>query len=186
MIKTLIIASIAIIIVLFLQQHLISVEKEFADQLINDIDQQSYSHQFKTFSLTNTDANGEIQSVIHSPTTRMVSAKQITLMEDPEFIMQRNQEPPVVITAENAEVFHSTNKTSLTDNVKVVMSNKNQNNIVMTTQQLTIDNKTQQASTDLPATIVHGKGNMQGTGVEFDPNSKQIKFLSEVRGIYEN
>ena len=66
------------------------------------------------------------------------------------------------------------------------MPDKHDNNIVMTTEQLTLDNATQSANTDLPATIVHSKGNMSGIGLEFNPRTKQIKFLNKVRGIYEH
>lgn len=186
MIKLLIILSAIVLLVLLIRQHLLSVEMEYTNQLSNHSEQQSYAHQFDTFSLTNTDVNGEIQSIIHSPSTSMLTAEQVTLMDTPKFIMQREQASPIIITAKHAKIFHNDNLTSLKDDVKVVMSDKSKNNIIMTTEQLTINNITQHATTDSPATLVHAKGNMKGVGVEFNPNDQQIKFLSKVRGIYEH
>jgi len=186
MIKSILILTSMGLFVWAIHQHLNSVELEYTSLLLNNSEQQDFSHQFNTFTLTNTNSSGEIQSIIHSPTTRMLNAEQITLMDNPKFIMHRKNETPIVITAKQAKVLHAYNQTSLQDNVKVVMNEENQNDIVMTTEQLTIDNKTQQAKTDLPATLTHAKGNMHGTGVEFNPNNKQIKFLSKVRGIYEH
>lgn len=186
MIKLIIIILALTTTLAMLYQHMKAVEFEYTNQLIDNSEQQHFSHQFKKFSLTNTNSEGIAQSIISAPTTRMITTQHITLMDDPEIIMQREQEPPIIITAKQAEIFHAQNQTSLHNDVKVVMTNKNNNNIVMTTQQLTVNNHTQHAKTDLPATIVHSKGNMHGTGVEFNPHTKQIKFLSEVRGIYEH
>ncbi len=181
----LILAGISLTIVA-LYYHLKTVESEYTQQLINSPEQQHYSHQFKNFSLTNTNAKGETQSIIHSPSTRMQTAQQITFMDDPELIMQRELESPIVITAKQAQVFHTRNETLLNDNVEVVMSNSNNSNAVLKTEQLAINNQTQHAYTELPAMVIHNKGTMHGTGVEFDPHTKQINFLSEVRGIYEH
>ena len=173
------------LVLMFTSRYLVAVEKEYTSQLLNTPEQIHYSHQFKNFSMTNTSASGKAQSVIRSPVTHMLTEQQQTLMDHPEMIMYRDNEPPIIITAKLAQVFHADNQTSLQDNVKVTMPNKNNDNIVMTTEQLTLDNLTQTAKTHLPATIIHGKGNMQGVGVEFNPHTKQIKFLTQVRGIYE-
>jgi LPS export ABC transporter protein LptC len=166
-------------------RYLFSVEKEYTSQLINEPEQLYYSHQFKGFSLTNTNIEGTAQSVIHSPSTRVMTQENKTFMDDPKLIMYREEEAPIVITANHAVVLHADNQTLLKRNVKVTMPNNSNNNIVMTTEQLTLNNHDQTAKTDLPATIIHGKGNMHGTGLEFNPNTKQIKFLNKVRGIYE-
>lgn len=184
MIKPLLILLLLSLTIMIVGRYLLSVEKEYTKQLLSNPQQLYYAHQFKNFSLTNTSPNGEIQSTIYSPSTRMLTEEQKSLMDDPKILMYREQEPPIEITSNHAQIFHNENLTSLEDNVKVTMPDKNNNVIVMTTEQLTLDNSTQTAKTDLPATIIHGKGNMQGTGLEFNPHTKQIKFLNKVRGIY--
>lgn len=186
MIKTLLISLSFVAIIVATGRYLLTIESEYSSQLQNTSEQQHYTHQFKNFALTQTNDIGEAQSVIFSPSTRSLLSEQKTLMDTPRVTMHRNQEPPMIITADYAEVFHQKNITLLNDNVNLSMPDKNNNNIVMTTEQLTLDNSTQSAKTDLPATIVHGKGNMSGIGLEFNPHTKQIKFLNKVRGIYEH
>ena len=187
MIKSLLILLLIVITTYLLSRHLLMVEKEYTAQLLNNPEQLHYAHQFKNFTLTNTDSQGNAQSIIHSPTTNTLSAQQKTLMQEPKIIMQGEQEAaPIIITAKQAEIFHLENQTLLRDDVKVTLHNDaNNKNIVMTTEQLTLNNSTQTATTELPAKIVHSRGTMQGTGVEFNPHTKQIKFLNNVRGIYE-
>lgn len=186
MMKTLLISISFAAIIAATGRYLLAIESEYSSQLQNTSEQQHYTHQFKNFALTQTNDLGEAQSVIHSPSTRSLVAEQKTLMDSPKVTMYRDQEPPMIITADTAEVLHQKNITLLNSNVELSMPGKHNNNIVMTTEQLTLDNATQSAKTDLPSTIVHSKGNMSGTGLEFNPHTKQIKFLNKVRGIYEH
>lgn len=186
MIKTLIITLTFVAFIAATGRYLLTVEKDYSSQLQHSSEQLHYSHQFKNFSLTHTNELGIAKSIVYSPSTRSLDSDQKTLMDSPKVTMYREQQPPMVITADSAEVFHQKNITVLSENVNVSMPDKRNNNVVMTTEQLTLDNITQSASTDLPATIVHGKGNMSGTGLEFDPHTQQIKFLNKVRGIYEH
>lgn len=185
MIKSILIFSTIIVTMTLMSRYLLSVEQEYTKLLQYHPEQLQYTHQFKGFSLTNTNMQGKAQSVIHSPKTRVFNEQQKTIMDNPKMIMHREQEPPIVITAKYAEVLHIQNLTTLHDNVKVAMTNNNNKKVIMATEQLTLDNLTQTASTDLPATIVHDKGHMQGTGVEFNPKAKRIKLLNNVRGVYE-
>ena len=185
MIKTLLIILSCVAIIAAAGRYLQVIESDYSSQLQNTPEQQHYSHQFKNFALTNTDALGNAQSTIYSPATQLLAAEQKTLMDSPKMTMYRDQQPPIVITANSAEVFHQLNITILSDNVHASMPDQNNRNIVMTTEQLTLDNVSQSARTDLPASIVHGKGHMHGVGLEFNPHTQQIKFLNKVRGTYE-
>ncbi len=185
MIKTLLITLSFVAIIAATGRYLLAIESNYSSQLQNTLEQQHYTHQFKNFALTHTNELGEAQSVIYSPSTRSLIAEQKTLMDSPKVTMYRDQEPPMVITADTAEVFHQQNITVLNNNVHLSMPDKYNKDIVMMTEQLTLDNVTQSAKTNLPATIIHGRGNMSGTGLEFNPHTKQIKFLNKVRGIYE-
>lgn len=186
MIKMLLISLSFVAIIAATGRYLLAIESDYSSQLLNSSEQQYYTHQFKNFALTHTNDLGEAKSVIQSPSTRSLVADQKTLMDSPKVTMYRDQEPPMIITADSAEVFHQQNITVLNNNVNLSMPDKRDNNIVMMTEQLTLDNVTQSAKTDLPATIIHGKGNMRGTGLEFNPHTQQIKFLNKVRGIYEH
>ncbi|MDW3096220.1 MAG: LPS export ABC transporter periplasmic protein LptC [Gammaproteobacteria bacterium] len=162
-----------------------TVETNYSSQLQNSPEQQHYTHKFKGFALTNTNDSGNAQSIIQAPSTQLLVGEQKTLMDSPTITMYRDQQAPIVITAVSAEILHQQNMTILIDDVKVSMPDQRNNNIVLTTEQLSLDNVTQSAKTTLPATIIHGKGNMHGTGFEFNPHTQTMKFLKDVRGIYE-
>jgi LPS export ABC transporter protein LptC len=185
MIRTLLITLSCVAIVAAAGRYLQLIESDYSNQLQNTPEQQYYTHQFKNFSLTNTNALGDAQSVIYSPATQLLVAEQKTLMDSPKITMYRDQQAPIIMTADFAEVLHEQNVTILNKNVHVSMPNLQNKSIVMTTEQLTLNNASQSAKTDLPANIVHGKGSMQGVGLEFNPHTQQIKFLNKVRGIYE-
>jgi len=185
MIKSILITLLFAAVIAATSRYLLTIEANYTKQLVNEPTQQHYSHQFKNFSLTNTNAEGVAQSVIHSPQTRLFVEQHKTLMDSPKMVMYRQQEPPITITADNAEVLHLQNVTVLQDNVNVSMPNQHKQIIHMETEQLTLDNISQNAKTHLAATITHNNGIMRGTGLEFNPNTKQIKFLTNVRGTYE-
>jgi len=185
MIKTLLISLSFVAIIAAAGHYLQAIESEYSSQLQHSPEQQHYTHQFEDFSLTNTNNLGEAQSVIYSPATQFLVADQKTLMDSPKITMYRDQQAPIVMTANSAEVFHQQDVTILKNNVHVSMPDQNRKSIVMTTEELTLDNVSQSAKTDLPASIVHGKGTMHGVGLEFDPHTQQIKFLNKVRGTYE-
>ncbi len=109
----------------------------------------------------------------------------MTIMNQPNMVMHRNNEAPIIITANTADVLHNKNITVLQENVIVNMPDKSNNPVTLSTEELIVDNLTQTANTDKPARILHGKGKMHGTGLEFNPHNKNIKFLSKVRGTYE-
>ena len=169
----------------FLYHHLKNVETDYTSQLQTDGTQQNFAHVYKNFSLTNTGVKGDIQSQILSPHTNYSASEHKTIISQPEMMMHRNDAAPIAITAESADVFHNNHITVLQDNVIVTMTEKSSNTVTLTTEELTIDNISQIAHSDMPAKISHGNGKMHGTGLEFNPHNKQIKFLSNVRGSYE-
>lgn len=185
MIKLLLITLSLASIIALAASYLMTVESNYSNLLQNSPEQQHYTHKFKDFALTNTNKSGNAQSIVHSPSTELLVAEQKTLMDSPEITMYRDQQAPIVITANSAEVLHLQNMTILSDDVKISMPDQRSSGIVVTTEQLSLDNSTQSAKTTFPATIIHGKGNMHGTGLEFNPHTQQIKFLNDVRGIYE-
>ncbi len=182
----LILYSIAVIAsVTFLFNHLKKVEQDYTGQLQSDGTQQHFSHVYKNFTLSNTNEDGDVQSEISSPLTNYSVSDHMTIMNQPNMVMHRNNEAPIIITANTADVLHNKNITVLQENVIVNMPDKSNNPVTLSTEELIVDNLTQTANTDKPARILHGKGKMHGTGLEFNPHNKNIKFLSKVRGTYE-
>ncbi len=185
MIRTLLITLSCVAIMAVVGRYLLVIESDYSSQLQSTPEQQHYTHQFKNFSLITTNDLGDKQSVIYSPATQLLVAEQKTLMDSPKITLYRDQQAPIIMTANSAEVLHQENVTILSEDVRVSMPNQSNKNIIMTTQQLTLDNTSQSARTNLPASIVHGKGNMHGVGLEFNPHTQQIKFLNKVHGTYE-
>ena len=182
--KNLILISFASAILITLAtRYLLNVDSVYTALLSDDEEQHQFTHEFEKFTLTNTDTNGNVESVIFSPQTYLDTTSQITTMETPEIEMAGNPASPIKITADSAEIFHHDNITLLKDNVKVNVANEQ--NIRMSTDQLTLNHEQQLASTDLPATVLYSKGRMQGTGLEFKFDATQIKFLEDVHGTYE-
>ncbi len=183
--KSIILLITVFVVIGFTYRYLLNIETDYMSQLQSNGEKQYFSHIYKNFSLTNTDVQGKVKSEIFSPQTNYAVADKKTIMHTPKMIMHRGKDKPISITADSADVFHETNTTVLQKNVVVTMPDQRNKNIELTTEELTIDNKLQTASTDKRATIEHGKGKMHGTGLEFNPNTQRIKFLNKVSGSYE-
>ena len=181
--KLVLISFAAAIVMLLTARYLLKIDAEFTALLSDDEEHHEFAHEFENFTLINTDKNGNVESIIYSPQTYLDTIQQITTMEAPEIEMASDQSAPAKITADIGEVFHQSNITLLQDNVKVSIANEQ--NIRMSTDELTLDHNQQLASTDLPATVLYSKGQMQSTGLEFQFDGTKIKFLNNVRGIYE-
>ena len=165
--------------------YLRQIESEYSKRIMTHSDQQYYSHQYTNFSLTNTNTTGKPESNIHSPHASYLVAEQKTFMHDPKILLFRENNSPISITAQQAEILHEDNITSLNKNVIVSINKNNKQNVRMTTDQLYLDHSKQIGKTDHEATIMHGKGIMRGVGLEFNPHTQQINFLNKVRGTYE-
>jgi len=185
MIKPILITSATCLIIAGLSHYLVSVEKKYSQQVMDRPGQLNYEHMFKGFSLTNTDVNGSAHSVIRSPSTRVLVEQHKTYMDMPEITLSQDHQTPIVITARSAQMHHKDNTTTLTGNVRVTLPNDQDESVVMMTEKLELNNITLTAQTDLAATIIHERGHMQGTGIEFNPYLRQFQFLNNVRGIYE-
>lgn len=185
MIRLLLSAIVFLGLISLASSHLSSVETEFSRQLLTSTEQQHFLHEFKNFSLSNTDPSGKVSSVIQSPHTEFIPAQQETLMATPEMTMQNDQGSPTTLTANSATVIHEKNITVLEKNVIVHLSKNNQKDIKVNTEKLILNNTTQTATTDLPASIFHGNGEMHGTGLKYNPKTQQITFLNNVRGYYK-
>ncbi|MEM7304280.1 MAG: LPS export ABC transporter periplasmic protein LptC [Pseudomonadota bacterium] len=183
MIKFSLILIAVIILSTLTARYLLNVEKVYMALVSDDQQQLEFTHEFEQFTLTNTDTNGVIESVIYSPQTFLDTTDQITTMDNPQIELADNEGSPVTITALQAQVFHQQNLTELEGDVKVNIMNDQ--NIQMSTEKLMLDHNQQLAYTELPATVIHDKGQMQGDGLEFKFDASQIKFLANVRGTYE-
>ena len=185
MIKILLGLAISSGLIALAARHLLAVEIDFSRQLISPGQAQYFLHEFKNFALTNTGADGKINSVIKSPQTEFMPAQQKTLMVSPHITIHSQQQPPALMTAASAQVLHAKNITMLEKNVVVRLGEKNTQNIIMNTQKLLLDNTSRTAKTDLPASVFHRQGEMHGIGLEFDPQTRKITFLNHVRGHYK-
>ena len=183
MIKASLILVAVILLVIITGRYLLNVEITYTALLSDNKEHHQFTHEFEAFTLTNTDANGQPESVIYSPQTYLDTTHQITTMQTPRIEMTDNEGAPINIRAHTAEVFHQTGITVLQGDVLVKVMNDQ--NIEMSTDKLTLDHNQQLARTDLPATVTHDKGTMRSTGLEFKFDASQIKFLANVRGTYE-
>lgn len=183
MIKAILIIFTAVMLTFLTARYLLNVEATYTALLSDDEEQHKFTHEFEDFTLTNTDVDGKLESVIYSPHTYLDTSDQVTMMETPQIEMADDEGSPINITSHTAEVFHQDNITLLEGDVRVKIMNDQ--NIEMSTDKLTLDHRKQLASTELPATITHDKGKMQGTGLEFKFDASQVKFLANVRGTYE-
>lgn len=183
MIKAILILFVAIIIVLITGRYLLDVEATYLALLSDNKEHHEFTHEFKEFTLINTGADGKRESVIYSPQTYLDTTHQVTTMETPRIEMAGGTGSPVDIRANTAEVFHQKGITLLEGDVLVRVMNDQ--NIVVSTEKLTLDHNQQLASTNLQATVIHDKGKMRSTGLEYRLSTNQVKFLANVRGTYE-
>ena len=184
MIKTLLILLATIIVIVVTGRYLLNVETTYIALLSDNKEHHEFTHEFEEFTITNTDAVGKSESVIYSPQTYLDTSRQITTMEVPQIKLTNDEGTPVNITARIAEVFHEENITRLEGDVRVNVMNDQK--IEVSTEKLTLDHNQQMASTELPATVIYDKGKMRSAGLEYELTTNRVKFLANVRGIYEN
>ena len=175
----------AIALVTLATQYLRAVETEFSQQLLQGSEQPETIHIFNQLILTNTDEEGTVESQLQSPNTRYIVSEQKSRLERPTMLVYRQNKAPVKISAETATIDHQTNTTILQYHVDVSIQDQDNAPLRMTTELLHVDNKAQFATTPVAAQIIYGNSRMRGTGLELDLENKQVKFLNNVRGFYE-
>ena len=183
--KLIILFTAAIGLIWLTVEYLHEVELDFAAQLSVAHEQREMKHEFAEFALQTTDENGELEFQIHSPSTVFYADEFKTDLDFPHMVLYRAGGQPINITAEFATIDHASDLTTLLRNVDVEIPNRGDQPLLLETEKLLFDNVQQVATTDEHATILHGKSSMQGVGLEYGFNSKEIKFLNQVRGVYE-
>lgn len=186
MLKSSLLLTMVIGLSVLAANHLLSVEARFMRQLLAETEQAESTHVFTDFLLVNTDTSGLKESEIQSPLTRYVVHRNETTLDSPTMLLYRGERPPVSLTADTAIIDHEKNKTTLRHNVEISSTGHKNKRMRMTTDSLLIDNTNQTAQTESHANVYYGNSHMQGVGMEFELKTEQFKFLSEVRGTYEN
>lgn len=165
--------------------YLQGVNQDFTAQLHVVHEQREMKHEFSDFTMHTTDINGEPEFQVSSPNTIFYADELRTDLDFPNMVLYRAGEQPINITSEFATIDHVKNLTTLLKNVDVAIPNRGDQPLFLETEKLLFNNVQQVATTDEYATISHGQSSMQGVGLEYDFSSKAIKFLNQVRGIYE-
>lgn len=110
-----------------------------------------------------------------------------TVLTTPKFVSQRTAEPPVTITASQAVVSANGEDVYFQDDVRVTRApgQGTTGELVVRTDFLHVIPDLHIARTDRAVTITDAATTVTAVGLELNSETRVIKLLSRVRGIYE-
>ena len=153
-----------------------AIATEATSNYFNKSGQLSYTFTAKKLSHFRSEDNAGLDT----PSTN----SSYTLIESPHINMYR-QNSPWVVDADRGRITSGENVITLEDNVSIGSLDKDENNITMTTSQLTIYPNQKMAKTDKEVQINSTSGTITALGMEADLKKEKIKLLSKVRGSHD-
>ena len=134
-----------------------------------------------TFFLYNTKGQS---SEIHAKKAYFFSNSEFIKIDQPSFLSTANTEIKYTLSANSGD-YHPTAETLLlTGNVSAQQITREKLIWTIETEQLLLNYKTGQMSTDEKVIITQGKHSLTAKGLEASMNDKKLNLLSNVRGKY--
>jgi lipopolysaccharide export system protein LptC len=127
---------------------------------------------------------GNISSVIKSEKAKHYPDRNIAVLTEPNLLVYREDNTPWRVTAESGEYSLDQEKIELEKNVVIIRDEHLATPWKLTTESLTILNKSRFATTTQAVTISDSVSIMKGIGMNAWLDDKRIKLTSNVRGSY--
>lgn len=135
------------------------------------------------FRITKTNATGVTDYVLTAKRMDHIRDDDITRVTMPSLIHYAPDRPPVQLDALRGIVTGNGDVTEFYDNVVVTREGINGDPpLVLRTEYLKALPDKALASTDRPVTITQGESVLNGTGMDFDNNTRVFRLLSQVHG----
>ena len=128
--------------------------------------------------------NGRISSVIKSEKAKHYPDKNIAILTEPNLLIYREDNTPWRVTAISGEYNLDQEKIELEKNVVIIRDEHLATPWKLTTESLTIINKSRLVTTKQAVTISDGISIMKGIGMNAWLDDKRIELTSNVRGNY--
>ncbi len=138
------------------------------------------------FTATTLDAQGKIRFVMSAKKMLHYPDDDTTHLEAPRLASLSSEKPPLRMSALNGEISHKGDEVFLRNEVVIVRpAHANRSELTFTTNYLHVLPNSGMVNTDQPVTMVDASTRLNAVGMELDNNAHTIKFLSQVKTIYE-
>lgn len=138
------------------------------------------------FSATTLDEQGKIRFVMSAKKMLHYPDDDTTHLESPHIASMTKEYPPVRISAQNGEISRKGEEIYLRNNVVIVRpAHASRSELTFTTNYLRVLPNKDMVTTDQLVTMTDARTNFNAVGMELDNKAHTIKFLSQVKSVYE-
>jgi lipopolysaccharide export system protein LptC len=138
------------------------------------------------FTATSLDNQGKIRFVMSAKKMLHYPDDDTTQLTEPRLASMTSEYPPVRMTAETGEISSKGEDVYLRSNVVIVRpAYANKSELTFNTSYLHVMPNKNIADTDQAVTVTDANITHHAVGMELDNNAHVVKFLSQVRTVYE-
>ena len=138
------------------------------------------------FTATTLDTQGKIRFVMSAKKMWHTPDDDTTHLEAPQLASFTEEHPPLRITALMGELLHKDEAIYLRNDVTIVRpAYANKSELTFKTSYLHVVPNKDIADTDQPVTLIDARTTLHAVGMELDNKARSIKFLSQVKTVYE-
>lgn len=138
------------------------------------------------FTATKLDPQGKIRFVMSAKKMWHYPDDDSTHLEIPRLDSFTAEHPPMHMSAQNGEISRNGEEVFLRNGVVIVRpAYAKQSELTFSTNYLHVVPNKETADTDQAVTMVDARANLNAVGMELDNKARTIKFLSQVKTVYE-
>lgn len=138
------------------------------------------------FTATTLDEKGKIRFVMSANKMLHYPDDDTTLLEAPQLASYTAEHPPMRMTALNGEISHKGDEIFLRNDVTIVRpAYAKQSELTFKTNYLHVLPNKDMADSNLAVSLVDARTNLNALGMELNYKTHIVKFLSQVKTVYE-
>ncbi|GAA3570343.1 LPS export ABC transporter periplasmic protein LptC [Marinobacter xestospongiae] len=132
------------------------------------------------------DSNGDLAIRLSSPRIEQFETSERATLVEPEAILQdQPSDSPWQLTARRGDFHQATGQLSLNGNVVVTRPLQDGQAATLSTEHLTLDNRSRTVHTNAPVTLTDAFGTTRATGMTAWIDDRVLELTSKVEGHYE-
>jgi len=138
------------------------------------------------FTATTLDEQGKIRFVMSAKKMWHYPDDDSTHLEIPQLTSLTAEHPPLRMSAQNGEISRKGDEVFLRNDVVIVRpAYANKSELTFSTSYLHVVPNKDIVDTDQPVTMVDARTRLNAVGMELDNKARTIKFMSQVKTVYE-
>jgi len=138
------------------------------------------------FTATTLDEQGKIRFIMSAKKMWHYPDDDTTHLEAPRLESLTAEHPPMYLTALNGELSSKGDEVFLRNDVVIVRpAYANKSELTVNTNYLRVVPNKDIVNTDQPVTMIDARTTLNAVGMELDNKAHTIKFLSQVKTVYE-